>query len=126
MHAKEFNKVVDKQILTCRDILVKKAGEYATDADRLYNFKAAANLQGCTQRQALAGIMVKHTISIFDMCQNPALFELERWDEKITDHLNYLFLLRAVVQEEWDMAYAANAFPELPDTDVSPPKHRKE
>lgn len=29
-------------------------------------------------------------------------FPLEKWDEKITDHINYLILLRALVVEEDD------------------------
>lgn len=109
MKAKQFNGIVDKQIIACREILITKAGQYASDEDRLHNFKIAAALEGCTYRQALAGFMAKHTVSIYDMCRNPAYFDMDLWDEKITDHLNYLFLLRAVVQDEWEDAEAEQA-----------------
>lgn len=44
--------------------------------------------------------MAKHTVSIYDMARSEETFPLEKWDEKITDHINYLILLRAVVVEE--------------------------
>ena len=51
--------------------------------------------------KALAGMMVKHTVSIYDMINNPdTTYDMDVWNEKITDHINYLLLLRAVVIEE--------------------------
>lgn len=111
MKAKQFNGIVDKQFLRSRDILVSKAGEYATDDDRLHNFKIAAALEGCTNRQAVAGFMAKHTVSIYDMCQSDQTFDMDVWDEKITDHMNYLFLLRAVLQDEAEDIQAEGTFP---------------
>ena len=116
MDAQSFEHVLDEQINMCRDTLVVKAKEYAT-GDRLHNFKVVAALQGCTTRQAVAGLMAKHTVSIFDMCKDPAEFEMAFWEEKITDHLNYLFLLKAVLQEDSD------ARQQYQDQDVTPPKH---
>ena len=100
MDAKRFTEILDEQITTCRNMMVSKADEYAT-ADRLHNFKVAADLQKITVRQALAGMMAKHTVSIYDMCRAHGSTDLVVWEEKITDHLNYLFLLKAVVLEEW-------------------------
>ena len=59
----------------------------------------AAELEGVTMAQALAGMMAKHTVSIYDMCRSGEEYPLWLWEEKITDHLNYLFLLNAVVRE---------------------------
>jgi hypothetical protein len=94
-----FNVVIDQQINRCTDTLVHKAAEYATD-DRLHNFKTAAKLQGCTVRQAVAGMMAKHTVSVFDLCDADTPTSIEMWNEKITDNINYLLLLRAAVAEE--------------------------
>jgi hypothetical protein len=94
-----FSKIVKEQQELCNDVLIEKAAEYATE-DRLHNFRVSAALQGCTMRQALAGYMAKHTTSIFDMCFSMEEFSMAKWDEKITDHLNYLLLLKAVVTEE--------------------------
>lgn len=93
----------DKQIQTCQDILVTKAEEYAPDEERLHNFIAAADLRNSTMMEVCAGFMLKHTVSVYDMIeytQKGRLYPKELWEEKITDHINYLILLRAIVEEE--------------------------
>ena len=95
-----FEKIVAEQMEHCTDILVVKAREYAGDGDRLHNFKVAAALEGCTPRKALAGMLAKHTVSVFDMCQTDKEYSMEQWTEKITDHMNYLLLLKALITEE--------------------------
>ena len=57
-------------------------------------------IQGCTMKQALAGMMAKHTISIYDMCQGGE-YTHAKWIEKITDNINYLILLRAMIEEDY-------------------------
>jgi hypothetical protein len=96
-----FAGVLANQLTRIQDVLDNKSVEYATE-DRLHNFKMAANLQNTNPKNALAGMMAKHTISIYDMCRSRKLFPPEVWDEKITDHINYLVLLRALVAEEWE------------------------
>lgn len=100
MQHADFKQVVERQIKMCEDVLIKKATEYQTDTDVLHNFRVAADLQGITMPMALAGMMAKHSVSIYDMCQEPDIFYTQDlWDEKITDHINYLILLMAVVRE---------------------------
>lgn len=103
MNSEWFEKVIKEQIKTCEDVLIGKAKEYATDDDRLHNFKNAAGMMGCDAKEALSGMMAKHTISIYDMCRNGKDYPIELWNEKITDHINYLLLLKAVVTEEKQM-----------------------
>jgi hypothetical protein len=98
MKTDEFNAIIGEQIDRSINVLVTKAKEYATD-DRLHNFKVAAELQGETPIQALAGMMAKHTVSVYDMCHSDEQFPIELWNEKITDSINYLLLLRALVEE---------------------------
>jgi len=50
--------------------------------------------------QAVSGMMVKHTVSIFDMVEGPNTFSEQTWDEKITDHIIYLILLKAALLDE--------------------------
>ena len=100
MHSEDFNEIVLDQIETCKETLIKKAGEYARgDVDRLHNFRQAANLSGDSMRKVLGGMMMKHTVSIYDMLNGDDTHSMDLWDEKITDHINYLLLLRAVVIE---------------------------
>ena len=98
---KEFHRVFQEQVKECDRLLNRKAKEYTGDnQDRLSAFKTAAVIQGSTPQRALAGMMAKHIISIYDMCfAQEASFETEVWNEKITDTLNYLFLLKAIVKE---------------------------
>lgn len=101
MTAKEFNKIVHEQIERCEQTLCSKSEEYATE-DKLHNFKQAARVQKCTLEKALAGMMCKHTISIYDMIngvENGKTYPIEQWNEKIGDHINYLLILAAVIRE---------------------------
>ncbi len=97
----EFNLVFEKQVERCEQTLQRKKKEYTGDSqDRLSAFKVAAAMQGCKPERALAGMMAKHIVSLYDMCYaDRETFDMTTWDEKITDSLNYLFLLRAVVEE---------------------------
>lgn len=100
MNNKDFDMIIEQQIQRSKDVLLNKQKEYATDTDRLHNFRIAAALQGCTPKQALGGFLAKHIVSIFDMCGSSKDFSDDQWNEKITDAINYLLLLRAVVEEE--------------------------
>lgn len=99
MKTNRFNQIIDTQLDTCKSILQHKAKEYATE-DRLHNFRVAADLQGVPAKNALGGMMAKHTVSIYDMCGNEESYSKELWNEKITDSINYLLLLRALIQED--------------------------
>lgn len=100
MKQQEFEKVIKWQIDHCLSLLTEKGREYAGECtDRLSAFKTAAALQGCTPKKALCGMMAKHTISIYDMCHNGE-YSRDKWIEKITDNINYLLILRAMLEEE--------------------------
>ena len=96
----EFKQVFEQQVDRCRVLLTRKTKECIGDnADRLSAFKAAAALQSCTPERTLAGMLAKHTVSLYDWCYaENTVFRLEAWDEKITDSINYLVLLRAIVR----------------------------
>ena len=99
MNAEQFNKVFAETFGMSSSVLVQKADEYADDVDRLRNFKMSAHLQECSPIEALAGILSKHTISVYDLMLSSEIAPLAKWDEKIIDHINYLILLRALVVE---------------------------
>lgn len=105
MTNERFNVIVDARLACCKNILTSKGVEYAegedTD-DRLHAFAVAAALERITPKEALAGMMAKHTVSIYDMCRDSQRHPLNKWHEKITDHINYLLLLAAMVEEEDD------------------------
>lgn len=98
MQVEQFNKIVDGTLGHCRDVLIVKAKEYATD-DRLHNFKKAANLEDTTPEKACVGMMAKYIVSVYDMVGSGESYPDAVWDEKIGDSINYLLLLRALVED---------------------------
>ena len=108
MKNEQFNTIVTAQLTEVEKMLIKKGSEYATDDDRLHNFKQAAGLQKLSPRDALGGMMIKHTVSIYDMIgDQTGAHSMAKWDEKITDHITYLVLLKAVIEEEENERLAA-------------------
>ena len=100
MNNEDFRNNLDTIHEKIETVLGAKGEEYATDNDRLHNFKVAAGVQGITVKEALSGMMAKHTVSVYDMIADGKDHSQEKWDEKILDHINYLILLRAIVVEE--------------------------
>jgi hypothetical protein len=99
MLSHDFAAHVDDQIEESRKVLYAKSKAYNTD-DRLSAFKVAGALQGIDPKAALAGMMAKHTGSVYQMCHSDDSYTIEQWTEKITDHINYLLNLKALVVEE--------------------------
>ena len=101
--------IIADQIGKCEGVLTKKNKEYVQIKPKkkskimrkqLDYYKEVAGFMGITPKQALVGHMSKHTKSIFDMVQSDQEYSMEVWDEKITDHINYLLLLKIVTVEE--------------------------
>lgn len=102
MTNERFESVVDEQFKRCKSTLYHKSNEYSSEEDRLHNFKCAGGYQNKDPKDALLGMMTKHLVSISDMCQDGKPHTLDLWNEKITDAINYLLLLKGLVVEEDD------------------------
>ncbi len=104
MNNEEFLKIVDNQIEQCKSTLKLKGDIYSDQSiqgsDRLIQFKKIAAIQRTDQVTALAGCMVKHTTLLYDLIGNWRSVSKEQWKETIGDHMNYLFLLMAILTEE--------------------------
>lgn len=74
--------------------------QFDAENDRLAHFKKAAVIMNASPKEALLGMLSKHLVSVSDMCTDKREYSLARWDEKITDSINYLLILRALVEEE--------------------------
>jgi hypothetical protein len=103
MIAAEFDKVLDRRLHFIKETLGRKASEYASDADRMHNFKRAAGLTGETPLQALVGMWAKHLVSVMDLVDRHAkageVPSCVVVDEKIGDAINYLILLEGLFAE---------------------------
>ena len=96
-----FNVIISEQLKHCKDILYKKNSEYGQDTDLLHNFNVGAKIKNTTPEDALAGMMAKHTISIYDMCCDNKEYPLDVWNKKITDHMVYLALLKVIIVDKY-------------------------
>lgn len=102
MDTATFTTIVDREVARCKAILIKKGKTYTTqDEDRLGQFKAAAALQGTNSIKALGGMMAKHETKLHTLINRPnGATSLVEWNETIGDMHNYLFLLKALIEEE--------------------------
>ena len=106
MNAEDFNKIVAARMAWCNKTLCAKGDEYARDGDRLWNFKAAGRKRNQHPAQALAGMEVKHDVSVDDIIDGLArgiVPPKEFVAEKIGDSINYLLLLEGLIEEERQM-----------------------
>ena len=102
MTPKEFDELVEKTFDGCKTILISRETIYSSRGDRLGNFKRAASMTpNQTPSQALIGMWKKQIVSILDYVDRDLHLHLEALDEKITDAINYLVLLKALEVEKW-------------------------
>ena len=102
MEHQKFNEVLEARINSMRQILSTKAGEYATDVDRLANFKDGAEATKSTPEKFLWNLVTKHMIATRDFIfeiDDGDVRSMEYWDEKLGDIINYMVLLEALVDE---------------------------
>ena len=99
----EFRKILIERITKMQDTLDSKGKEYASDEDRLHNFKSSEQF---SDREAAAncwGFLVKHLTSLRDIVNRYEDFGVMPTpgtiDEKIGDAINYLVLLEAIFRE---------------------------
>lgn len=101
MDNQRFTKLVECQLNGCRITLTEKEKVYAgKGSDRLVQFKTAAVLLDCTPIEACAGMMAKHTQALYSAVSRREA-DQKKWVEWITDHINYLLLLAALVEEAY-------------------------
>ena len=103
MKYNDFDNLLELQFETCKAVLNRKAKEYAPniEGDRLEAFKRAAAMLHKTPIQALVGQMSKHTISLFEMAEREC-DDMDLWNEKIGDSINYLFLLKGLLIDAYE------------------------
>jgi len=111
MNVIKFNAMLEERIRKTRQVLDSKNKEYASDTDKLRNFKRAGAMEQCSPESALVGMMAKHIISILDIVDklnrtkytNDTIQDvtIPLVEEKIGDAINYLILLEALIKERY-------------------------
>lgn len=104
MTESEFSKFFEDEVKACREILIAKNSDYSSGIDKLANFKAAGRIDGVSPIQALRGMDLKHRTSIqtgLNDLRADKKRSLEWWQEKLRDHIDYMFLLHALIYETY-------------------------
>lgn len=104
MYTKQFNKLVEARLDSCKEVLLSKEAEYSSDTDRLHNFKVASDFLNSTPEKALMGMWVKHLVSVLDMINNPSTVTPHLLKEKFGDVINYSLLAEACLTEKMENA----------------------
>lgn len=106
MQREDFDSFLEERFDHIRGVLASKGAEYVPEdlveeeQSRFHNFYIAAAFNSETPERALWGMLTKHLVSLSDMVQSESTdTPLYIWEEKITDAVNYLLLLHAMV--EW-------------------------
>jgi hypothetical protein len=104
MNNTDFTTVVSSRLEKINAVLPAKGKEYASDTDRLHNFKVAARMSEpqTTPEMALWGMLTKHLVSVLDIVvatKSGAAPPDHLRDEKLGDAINYLILLEALLIE---------------------------
>ena len=100
----QFNGLLTRRLDLTKRVLASKGEEYATDVDRLHNFKEGAKLLRSSVPACVFSYASKHLVSIADIvaATNQGTYpDRDVVDEKIGDAINYLILLEAALAEHY-------------------------
>jgi hypothetical protein len=84
-------------------LLSKKKKNRELPNDRLHQFHMGASLRQKSTTCAVADMMTKHTTQLYSMIEAEAKGEeitLAEWRETIKDHIAYLYIMLANIEEE--------------------------
>lgn len=113
MTPSEFTRLFDVTITELRMLATVKGGEYATDADRLANFRDAARRTRMSPAQVLLLYLDKHYAAISNyICDEAAGIQRARSEPiegRVNDMIVYLILYKALLSEARSVARAVNA-----------------
>ena len=98
-----FNDCIDNRLNECKELLTVKSVEYRRNNDPYHNFNKVSKMRNKTPEEALSGMWAKHLCSILDIIDDIELHNKipskELLSEKISDNINYLLILEALIEE---------------------------
>ena len=110
MNADKFEKLCRELLDKAEDTLFRKSKEYATDEDRLANFRQPTSMLGISPAEVCLMYQMKHIASISKIAKETsqgALPTKELLQEKCQDVLNYTLIFYTIVSEMIEKAQAA-------------------
>lgn len=110
MTPQDFHKLQEQLFTELRQLHAIKSGEYASDADKLANFRAAGLRQSLLPEQVLLVYLDKHFAAICnyiqDLTRNISRPRSESIHGRIRDGIVYLILLEALLVERRELGQA--------------------
>lgn len=100
MTFEQFDKLIAGAIENSAGVLREKNAKYSAGCNPLHNFEVGAAIMGGTPAQAAWGYMTKHLTALRDKIQRNDFDDMEDFQEKITDSINYLLFIYAIGCEE--------------------------
>lgn len=102
MNARHFEEYSKGLLERCWNVLFSKSKEYASDVDRLANFKQPVSMMDSNPAEVCLWYDMKHVASLSKIVREIKDGQLptqEMLEEKIGDYLNYGLLLYACIME---------------------------
>ena len=101
MTENRFEQIVDETLNQIREILLVKGAEYRRNQDPFHNFNQGAIKSQQHSLKVLDGFLLKHEISISDICNDIIYYDkkpkIEIVNEKLGDNLIYLLIKKAML-----------------------------
>lgn len=94
----EFMKLIDKWQIEEKEVLQKKANDYASD-DMLSNFKKTANMTGLTPEKVFEVMLAVKMCRIIELSTGK-IAKNESQEDTLMDMANYAKLYRAYLKEK--------------------------
>lgn len=112
MNHKQFEEFARSLVDDALELMFDKNDGYSSKQDPFHAFNVASKILDEHPVQAAAGMMVKHTASVYKMIGEESILpppitkeEAEQrisvWDEKILDNINYLIMIRSMIQDQY-------------------------
>lgn len=118
MNSKEFNALKEAQLERLDGLIDMRS--VGNGDDLLHTLKQAADLQSISLREAIAGYMADHTVTLYDMMRDHEVWSMDVWEAKITEQMADLLMLNAVIKEEDLERKGLNDLPALEDAPDNP------
>lgn len=115
MNNQRFIAIMQHRITACQDVMGAKSAEYATDTDKLANFREIAIECELPLIKVAQVLGAKHFVSVRKIIRDVisgkfATITDALMDEKFTDAINYLIILEAITREAQDEHEREKAF----------------
>lgn len=100
MNSERFSSLLQELDNNSLQTLTSKNDKYASNMDRLHNFRVGADITGGTPAQACWGYLAKHLTALRDMVETNDFSDRADFLEKCQDSINYIRFLWCIGNDQ--------------------------